>query len=73
MSRVIGTISIDFETGEDITQKQLDKFEWKILGALDEFIEFNAEESGFESIGLHPALLDSIDATGLKDNHSEGR
>ena len=64
MSRIIGTLEIDFETGKTITQEQYDKFERKLNKMVEDWemmVYDAAEECGFEADSIHPILLDNLD------------
>jgi len=64
MSRITGTISIDFETDKDITEEQFYEFEKHVKSSVHSFefcIEEAAHVSGFESNEIHLVLLDELD------------
>jgi len=64
MSRITGTIDIDFETGADITAEQFNHFKNrlnKMMNDLEMEIDDIANQCGFEADDMHPAILDSID------------
>lgn len=64
MSRIIGTIDIDFETGEDITAEQFIHFKNKLNKMMNDWemeIDDIANQCGFEADDMHPIILDSID------------
>ncbi len=64
MSKITGTLYIDFKTGKTITQEQYYKFK-KTLNKMVEDWEMMvydaAERCGFDADDIHPILLDSLD------------
>ena len=64
MSRITGTLEIDFGTGKTITQEQYDKFEKTLKKMVEdwEMMVYDAAEiCGFDADDIHPILLDSLD------------
>ena len=64
MSRIIGEINIDFETGKEITQEQFDKFQVKMNKLMDDWemmVYDAAENCGFDADDIHPIILDNLD------------
>lgn len=74
MSRITGTLYIDFETDKTITQDQFKNFRNKLNKSVNDWetnIEETAAECGFESCEVHPILLDDIDCEFGEDEDDE--
>ena len=64
MSRIIGEINIDFETGKEITQEQFDRFQEKMNKLMEDWemmLYDAADGSGFEADDIHPIILNGLD------------
>jgi len=65
MSRITGLITMDFDTGGDITEKQFDEFERKFRNKLIDDWEMMvydlAENCGFDANDVHPVMVEEVE------------
>jgi len=75
MARITGTIDIDFQTDELITQEQFKDFKRKFINTLMDDFENQvfdaASDCGFEADEIHPILLDYLECDFDEDEEED--